>query len=209
MLKCSDSDILLIPTERQTMEHCPNCQSKKCVKNGSVRGKKRYKCKQCGYTFTQPLPRYKYPLRQKQMFVKRFLNGEALRAIESTQTKKYKKRPSNVAIIHWLKRLDRLIADPQKVKEQCNFAFRDQQKFQELVGFLHGRSLRKIKKEERKKVGFQHVYIIFKLMGVIFPDKKIVKRKVLAKKPSTPNMSTEDRRLEQIYKMFLTRKHSF
>lgn len=31
---------------------CPNCQSDKCIKSGIVKGKQRYKCKQCGYNFT-------------------------------------------------------------------------------------------------------------------------------------------------------------
>jgi transposase len=32
---------------------CKRCQSSKTVKNGTVRGKPRRKCKECGYNFTQ------------------------------------------------------------------------------------------------------------------------------------------------------------
>jgi transposase len=32
---------------------CKNCKSEKVVKNGIVRGKQRYKCKECGYNFVE------------------------------------------------------------------------------------------------------------------------------------------------------------
>jgi len=33
------------------MRECKNCKSEKTVKSGRVRGKQRYKCKECGYNF--------------------------------------------------------------------------------------------------------------------------------------------------------------
>jgi len=33
------------------MPECKNCKTKKVVKSGKVRGKQRYKCKECGYNF--------------------------------------------------------------------------------------------------------------------------------------------------------------
>jgi len=33
------------------MQECKNCSSEKVVKSGNVRGKQRYKCKDCGYNF--------------------------------------------------------------------------------------------------------------------------------------------------------------
>ena len=33
------------------MFECKNCKSNKTVKSGKVRGKQRYKCKECGYNF--------------------------------------------------------------------------------------------------------------------------------------------------------------
>ena len=33
------------------MLECKNCKSNKAVKSGTVRGKQRYKCKECGYNF--------------------------------------------------------------------------------------------------------------------------------------------------------------
>jgi IS1 family transposase/transposase-like protein len=35
----------------QVMPECKNCKSEKVVKSGKIRGKQRYKCKECGYNF--------------------------------------------------------------------------------------------------------------------------------------------------------------
>ena len=35
------------------MAVCKNCRSEKTVKSGKVRGKQRYKCKECGYHFVE------------------------------------------------------------------------------------------------------------------------------------------------------------
>ena len=189
------------------MESCPNCQSKKYIKNGSVRGKKRYKCKKCGYTFTQQNPQQKYPLRQKKIFVRRFLKGESLRSIETSQEKKYRKRPTNVAIIYWFKKLDKAITNPDDTEQKCNFTSQDKQKFQELIEFLNGRSIRKIKKDEWKKSGLKYVYIIFKMLEALFPDRKINETKLISKTEKKKAI-TEERQLEKVYEYFLSKKRS-
>ena len=35
------------------MPECKNCKSERVVKNGIVRGKQRYRCKECGYNFVE------------------------------------------------------------------------------------------------------------------------------------------------------------
>jgi len=35
------------------MVSCKNCKNERTVKNGIVRGKQRYKCKECGYNFVE------------------------------------------------------------------------------------------------------------------------------------------------------------
>ena len=44
------------------MTQCKRCQSEKTIKNGVVRGKPRYKCKGCGYNFTEGDKRIKESL---------------------------------------------------------------------------------------------------------------------------------------------------
>jgi len=34
------------------MVFCPKCSSEKCVKEGKVKGRQRYRCKSCGYRHT-------------------------------------------------------------------------------------------------------------------------------------------------------------
>jgi transposase-like protein len=46
------------------MHVCPQCQSDWLVNNGSVAGKPKKLCKQCGYQFTRTTPRGK-PLAMK------------------------------------------------------------------------------------------------------------------------------------------------
>ncbi len=48
------------------MIQCKRCQSSKTVKNGTVRGKPRHKCKDCGYNFTQGDGRVKESLAVKK-----------------------------------------------------------------------------------------------------------------------------------------------
>lgn len=35
------------------MTHCKRCQAEETLKNGTVWGKERYRCKSCGYNFTE------------------------------------------------------------------------------------------------------------------------------------------------------------
>ena len=44
------------------MSQCKRCQSDKTIKNGTVRGKARHRCKDCGYNFIQGDERIKEDL---------------------------------------------------------------------------------------------------------------------------------------------------
>src|SRR3712207_2062057 len=53
---------------------CKKCGSERFSKNGLVRGHQRYRCKSCGYNFTDTPPRG-YPLEQKILAVMLYLSG--------------------------------------------------------------------------------------------------------------------------------------
>ena len=53
---------------------CPKCKSKRFVKNGIVRKKQRYKCKECKCNFTQPYQGKKSPMK-KLLACVLYLNG--------------------------------------------------------------------------------------------------------------------------------------
>jgi transposase-like protein len=62
------------------MQVCPQCQSDRLVNNGSVAGKPKKLCKQCGYQFTRTTPRGK-PLVMKVQAVLVYLSGISMHRI--------------------------------------------------------------------------------------------------------------------------------
>ena len=61
------------------MSTCPKCQNEQCSKDGIVRGKQRYRCKNCGYRHTVD---YKwYSESDKQRALALYLEGLGFRSI--------------------------------------------------------------------------------------------------------------------------------
>ena len=60
--------------------NCPRCGHEHTVKNGSVKGKPRRKCKSCGYQFTRTLPMGK-PVGRKALAIVLYLSGLSMRRI--------------------------------------------------------------------------------------------------------------------------------
>jgi transposase len=63
--------------------HCIKCGNDRVVKNGSVHGVRKHRCKSCGYQFTKnTLHDYqKYPLRIKLLAVWLYISGLSMRRI--------------------------------------------------------------------------------------------------------------------------------
>ena len=61
-------------------EKCPKCGQKEKVKNRFMRGKQRYKCKNCGCNYTGG--RNGYPEDIKQKAIKYYLEGNGFRRID-------------------------------------------------------------------------------------------------------------------------------
>jgi len=62
-----------IKRRREEKPLCPSCNSNKVIKNGSSRGKAKYKCKTCGRTFYQT-SNHKMSREQKERILKEYLN---------------------------------------------------------------------------------------------------------------------------------------
>lgn len=75
---------------------CKRCQNKKYVKNGFDKGKQRYKCKSCGYNFTDTSPRG-CPFDTKLQALHLYLEGLGFRSIARFL------KVSNVAVLNWIK----------------------------------------------------------------------------------------------------------
>jgi len=75
---------------------CPKCRRTEKVKNGFMRGKQRYKCKNCGCNYTGG--RNGYPEDIKQKAIKYYLEGNGFRRIERLL------HVSHVSVINWVKK---------------------------------------------------------------------------------------------------------
>lgn len=75
--------------------NCPKCNSGKYVKDGIVKGKQRYFCKECRYRYT-----VKYlgkPIELKKAALYLYLEGLGFRSIERFL------KVSNVSVMNWIK----------------------------------------------------------------------------------------------------------
>ncbi len=88
---------------------CKHCGSNKRVNNGHVRGKQRYKCKDCGKTYREGDLREKYTNEQRLRVLKWYLEGVGIMSIERMEG------VSNPLIIKWIRKFSKIIR--QKLNE--------------------------------------------------------------------------------------------
>lgn len=60
---------------------CKECGNAGVIKNGFMLGKQRYRCKKCGYNFTEGDKRVKYDATKKNLVVRMYLNNCGFRRI--------------------------------------------------------------------------------------------------------------------------------
>ena len=77
---------------------CPECGCKEKVKNGFMKGFQRYKCKDCGCSYTKSKKRG-YTSAQKREAIRYYLEGIGFRRIERLLG------ISNVAVLYWVRNL--------------------------------------------------------------------------------------------------------
>ena len=85
----------------------PKCGREEKVKNGFMRGKQRYKCKNCGCNYIGG--RHGYPEDIKQKAIKYYLEGNGFRRIERLL------HVSHVSVINWVKK------DADEIRKQRKF----------------------------------------------------------------------------------------
>lgn len=79
------------------MIYCKHCGSDEVVKNGLVKNKQRYFCKQCRKTTRQGDKREQYSLEQKIRVIKLYTEGMGFRAIERIEN-----IPASL-LVHWVR----------------------------------------------------------------------------------------------------------
>ena len=77
------------------MPFCPKCNSEKCVKDGIVKGRQRYRCQSCNYRYTVQY-RGKSPAIKRQA-LELYLEGLGFRSIGRFL------KCSHVAVYNWIK----------------------------------------------------------------------------------------------------------
>ena len=96
--------------------HCIKCGSEKRIKNGYVMKKQRYKCKVCGYNYTN-MKELGYKWEVKLLALKMYKEGLGFRSIGRIL------EVSNVSVLRWIKKFGESVKEmvestlPKEVKE--------------------------------------------------------------------------------------------
>ncbi len=87
---------------------CPKCKSKSTVKDGIVKGRQRYLCKECKYRYTVEY-RGK-PNSLKKLALQLYLEGLGFRSISRIL------KVSNVSVLNWIKSFGKQIEEYKRVE---------------------------------------------------------------------------------------------
>ena len=77
--------------------NCPKCTSDEKTKDGVVKGKQRYKCKECGFRYTVASGSKAKPLYIKKLALQLYLEGLGFRSIGRVL------EVSNVTVLNWIR----------------------------------------------------------------------------------------------------------
>lgn len=84
---------------------CKHCGEGKLVKDGIVKGKQRYLCKDCAKTFREGDEREKYTIEQKIRVIKLYTDGVGMRSIERAEG------VSTPLLIHWIRNFGKMLRE--------------------------------------------------------------------------------------------------
>ena len=104
---------------------CPSCGSIYYVKNGKIRGKQRYKCYDCGCTYTQSTWNGRL-LTDKQRAVKNYLKGLSSREI------KKKINIPDTTVLYWVRLLIKNISEIDQIMGEFDFRLDELNKLKSL-----------------------------------------------------------------------------
>ena len=77
--------------------NCPKCSCDKSVKSGIIKGRQRYKCKDCGCNYTVELKSTAKPTSMKKQALHLYLEGLGFRSIGRVLG------VSNVSVLNWIR----------------------------------------------------------------------------------------------------------
>ncbi|KAA6342012.1 hypothetical protein EZS27_010215 [termite gut metagenome] len=85
--------------------NCPKCTCNTSVKSGLIKGKQRYKCKECGYNYTVELKSTAKPQSMKKQALHLYLEGLGFRSIGRLLG------VSNVSVLNWIRSFGKEVGD--------------------------------------------------------------------------------------------------
>lgn len=91
---------------------CKKCGESGVIKNGTVRNKSRFRCKSCGYNFTEGDGRSYYDSATKQLVVRMYLNNCGFRRIAEIL-----ELPLATVFV-WIKRAGQIVEEMVKQRQQ-------------------------------------------------------------------------------------------
>ena len=94
------------------MLSCPRCSSAARVKSGAIKGRQRFKCKECQYLYTVPHKSDTSTPDQRRLAVTLYLEGLGFRSIGRILGF------SHVAIYQWIKALGKEVAQIKRPSAQ-------------------------------------------------------------------------------------------
>ncbi len=83
---------------------CPKCKSSKNTKDGIVKHKQRFKCKECGFRFTVASGTAAKPLYLRKLALQLYLEGLGFRSIGRIL------KVSNVSVLNWIRAFGEQVA---------------------------------------------------------------------------------------------------
>ena len=93
------------------IDHCPKCKSTDRVKNGHIKGRPRFRCKECGYDYTVIQKSTSVPIDKKRLALQMYLEGLGFNSIGRLLN------VSHVAVLKWIKRYGQQAAELRSDKE--------------------------------------------------------------------------------------------
>ncbi len=92
---------------------CKRCKAEGCVKNGFMQEKQRFRCKACGYNFTQGDGRTDYDAKTKQTVVRMYLNNCGFRRIAEIM------EVPLTTVFAWIQRAGQIVDEMVKTQPQA------------------------------------------------------------------------------------------
>ncbi len=85
--------------------NCPKCKSDEKTKDGVIKGRQRYKCKDCGFRYTVASGSKAKPLHMRRLALQLYLEGLGFRSIGRVLG------VSNVTVLNWIRAFGEKIED--------------------------------------------------------------------------------------------------